>query len=67
MATETLNRWMPTSLDELREALDEISLEAKSKGHCDSTVYVDVRFLSLEEVTLSDGSRVVNLVVKENK
>lgn len=66
MAT-VLNRWMPTSLDELRDALDEMSVEAKAKGHCDSTVYVDVRFLSLEEVELSDGSRVVNVVVKENK
>lgn len=65
--TTVLNRWMPTSLDELREALDEMSLEAKARGHFDSTVYVDVRFLALEEVELSDGSRVVNVVVKENK
>lgn len=67
MTTATIQRWMPTSLDELREALNEISLETKAKGHSDDTVYVDVRFLALEEGTLSDGSRVVNVVIRENK
>lgn len=66
MAT-VLNRWMPTSLDELREALDEMRVEASAKGHSEDVVYVDVRYLSLEETELSDGSRVLNLVVRENK
>lgn len=67
MTTTVLNHWMPTTVEELREALDEMMAEAAAKGHNASTVYVDVRFLALEEVTLSDGSRVVNVVVKENK
>ncbi len=66
MAT-TLNRWMPSNLDELREAVREIETEVAAKGHAATTVYVDVRFLSLEEETLTDGSRVVNIVVRENR
>jgi hypothetical protein len=70
MATETLERWMPTNLDELTVALSEITRMVREEGvSCfdESTVYVDVRYLSLEKRTLTDGSVAYDLVVKANK
>ena len=67
MATEVLERWMPSSLDELIEALQEIQSEALSSGFTFDTVYVDVRDLTLERATLTDGSPVLNLIVRENR
>lgn len=65
--TEVLERWMPSSLDELIEALQEIQSEALSSGFTFDTVYVDVRDLTLERKTLTDGSAVLNLIVRENR
>ncbi len=70
MATETLERWMPTNLAELTDALREITRMVQEEGVSTSeyeTVYVDVRLLSLEKRKLSDGSVVYDLVLKENK
>ena len=68
MAAETLERWMPTSLDELVTAVQEMVRMVREEGvSMDDTVYVDVRYLSLEKRTLTDGSHAFDLVMKENK
>lgn len=68
MAKRVVERWMPSNLDELTDALHEIRTTAYSEGVGDhSTVYVDVRDLSLIEETLTDGSQVWKLVVRENR
>lgn len=70
MATKTLERWMPTNLDELTVALSEITHLLREEGvpnSDDCTVYVDVRYFSLEKRTLTDGSVAYDLVVRENK
>lgn len=68
MAKETVERWMPSNLAELREALDEMVHLLRCDGEGDDeVVYVDVRDLALAKETLRDGSVVFNVVVRENK
>lgn len=68
MAKEVLERWMPSNLTELREAFDEIVHMLRMDGETDDeVVYVDVRDLALVKETLTDGSTVYNVVVRENR
>ncbi len=66
-AHETIERWMPTTLSELRDALNEMMTEAGCEGHDADTVYLDVRDFTLSKQTLTDGSVVLNVTVRENK
>lgn len=68
MAKEVLERWMPGNLLELREAFDEMVHMLRMEGEGDDeTVYVCVRDLALVKDTLTDGSVVFNVIVRENK
>lgn len=68
MSKETIERWMPSNLAELRDAVQEMVRAAYDAGEGDlDVVYVDVRDLALERQTLTDGSTVLNVVVRENK
>lgn len=68
MSKETVERWMPSNLLELREAFDEIVHMLRMEGEGDDeVVYVDVRDLALVKETLTDGSVAFNIVVRENK
>ncbi|WP_039571421.1 hypothetical protein [Sphingopyxis fribergensis] len=68
MANETLERWMPSNLAELRDAVQEMVRGAFEGGEGDlEAIYVDVRDLALVKQTLTDGSTVLNVVVRENK
>jgi membrane-bound inhibitor of C-type lysozyme len=59
---------MPGTLTQLREACDEIAAQAYENGEGDlDVVYVDVRDLTLVKEVLSDGSTVLNLIVRENR
>lgn len=67
---QTLEKWMPTTLAELRDAVNEITLWAADElgSRMDAeTVYVDVRDFVLVRETLTDGSKVLNLRVRENR
>lgn len=68
MAKEVLERWMPSNLAELRDVLLELDLCCTMREAPDpTTVYVDLRDLALVKETLTDGSVVFNVVVRENK
>lgn len=67
MSKETIDRWMPTNVEELRDALTEMMNVAREDGADAETVYVDVRDLTLVRETLTDGSVVFNVTVRENK
>lgn len=68
MAKEVMERWMPSNLSELREAFDEMVHMLRMDGEGDDeVVYVDVRDLALVKETLTDGSVVFNVVVRENR
>lgn len=67
MSRHTLNSWMPTTLPELRTALDEISADLAVEGADADTVYVDARDISLVSNTLTDGSTTLTIVVRENR
>lgn len=65
---KVLEKWMPSTLQELSDAVDEMKRMAYEYGHGDhDTVYVCVRDFTLTETTLSDGSKVLDLKVRENK
>lgn len=65
---EVVERWMPSNLAELRVALDEMVHALRMDGESDDeVVYVDVRDLALVRETLTDGSVVFNIVVRENR
>jgi hypothetical protein len=64
---KVLQRWMPNTLEELKAGLEEISIDTQAWGARDDTVYVEASYLSLEEETLTDGSRGLNLVIKESR
>jgi hypothetical protein len=68
MAKEVLERWMPSNLDELREAIGEMVQLLREDGEGDDhAVYVDVRDFALVKDILTDGSVVYNIVVRENR
>lgn len=67
MSKQVVDRWMPTSVAELRNALDEIMQAAREEGADSETVYVCVRDLALVRKTLTDGSVVFDVVVRENR
>lgn len=67
MAKEVLERWMPSNLAELRDVLLELDLCTMREAPDPTTVYVDLRDLALVKETLTDGSVVFNVVVRENK
>lgn len=67
MTQQVVDRWMPSTLAELRDALGEIMAQANEGGGDADTVYVDVRDLALVRQTLTDGSVVFNVVVRENR
>ncbi|MGE4404393.1 hypothetical protein [Pseudomonas sp.] len=67
MSKQVINRWMPTDLAELREALTEIVDEVASLGGDISSTYVELRDVALVRETLSDGSTAFNIVVRENR
>jgi hypothetical protein len=67
MAKETVDLWMPSNVEELRDALTEMMTVAREEGADADTVYVDVRDLTLLRETLTDGSVVFNIVVRENR
>lgn len=69
---QVLERWMPTTLAELRDALDEIENMAASLTedgtHPDGdTIYVNVRHLALVGNKLTDGSVTYDIIIRENK
>lgn len=67
MAKEVVDRWMPTTVAELRDALTEMMSAASAEGGDAETVYVDVRDLALVRETLTDGSVAFDVVVRENR
>lgn len=67
MSKQVIDRWMPTSVAELRDALDEMMQSAREEGGDSETVYVCVRDLALVRETLTDGSVAFNVVVRENR
>lgn len=67
MRQQFLERWMPSTHAELREALDDIMHYVGSEGGDMDTVYVDLRDLTLVRETLTDGSIAFNIVVRENR
>lgn len=67
MSRHTLNSWMPTTLAELRTALDEISADVAAEGADADTVYVDARDISLMSNTLMDESKTLTIVVRESR
>jgi hypothetical protein len=70
MSKEVLERWMPTTVAELREALDQmVALAADEMGSRVDVedVYVDLRDLALVRSTLTDGSVAFDIVVRENR
>ncbi|MFZ3482102.1 hypothetical protein [Sphingomonas sp. 3-13AW] len=67
MAKQVVDRWTPTSVAELRDALDEMMQSAREDGAESETVYVCVRDLALVRETLTDGSVVFNVVIRENR
>lgn len=69
MSRKTLETWMPSNLAELRDAVNEIAFWAADElgSRVDAeTVYVDVRSFTLVRETLTDGSVVLKLRVREN-
>lgn len=58
---------MPTNVAELREAIEDIMDHVASDGGDTTTVYVDVRDLTLVRDTLTDGSVVFNIVMRANR
>lgn len=66
MPKQVLNRWMPTSAAELRDAIAEILTDIACEGADLETVYVEVRDIVLVRDTLTDGSTVMNIEVREN-
>lgn len=67
MTQHVLERWVPSDIAELREALEDIMDYVGSEGGDISTVYVDLRDLTLVRETLTDRSVVFNIVVRENR
>lgn len=67
MSKQVMNRWMPTNIAELREALDDILTEVAGESGDPNTVYVDLRDMALVRETLTDGSVGFNIVVRENR
>lgn len=67
MSKVTVERWMPTTLAELRDALSEMLDMAASEGGDAETIYLDVRDFALVRETLTDGSVVYNITVRDNK
>lgn len=68
MSKKVMERWMPSTLAELREAFDEMVHMLRCEGESDDeVVYVDVRDLALVKETLTDGSVAFNVVVRENR
>ena len=70
MTKETVERWMPGNLKQLREALDDIvytlRVDADSADD-DEAVHVDVRDITLVKTTLTDQSVVFDVVVRQNR
>jgi len=66
MPKQVLNRWMPTNAAELRDAIAEILTDIACEGADLETVYVEVRDIVLVRDTLTDGSTVMNIEVREN-
>lgn len=66
MPKQVLNRWMPTSAAELRDAIAEILTDIACEGADLETVYVEMRDIVLVRDTLTDGSTVMNIEVREN-
>jgi hypothetical protein len=74
MAMKVMDRWMPSTVAELRDALSEMMglamTEAGAEGQDmpdPGVVYVDVREFALVRETLTDGSFAFNVVVRENR
>jgi hypothetical protein len=57
---------MPTNAAELRDAIAEILTDIACEGADLETVYVEVRDIVLVRDTLTDGSTVMNIEVREN-
>lgn len=67
VSKQTIERWMPSNLAELRDVLLELQICTMSEAADTAAVYVDVRDIALVKETLTDGSVVFNVVVRENK
>jgi hypothetical protein len=70
MAKETVERWIPSNLKQLRDALDDIVYTLRvdeDSADDDEAVYVDVRDLALVKTTLTDQSVVFSVVVRQNR
>lgn len=69
MTKQVMERWMPSTVAELNEALSEMMSMVSESGEGGDldTVYVDVRDLALVKETLTDGSVAFNIVVRENR
>lgn len=67
MAKEFVEKWMPSNLVELREAVNEMFSEAEARGIDPYTVNIDVRDMILKQDTLTDNSTVLDIFIRENK
>ncbi len=62
-----IQTWVPSTLAELRDAIEEMITEAGCNGRSADEVYFNLRDVALESETLSDGSNVLNLNFRVTK
>ena len=67
MSKKVVDAWMPSNLVELRDAVQEMLSATYAAGQDPETVYVCVRDLTLVESCLTDGSKALDLRVRENR
>ncbi len=64
MSTEVIERWIPTNLKELREAIDDILEHTKDAEGVDAeTIYLAMG-IKLVRNTLTDGSATYDVLVR---
>lgn len=61
---KTIETWIPSTLEELSQAVQEIVRTSYDAGHSPNTVYVNLRDMQLDETTLTDGSKVYDLKLR---
>jgi hypothetical protein len=66
MQQEVIKTWNFDDLEDLREALIDAEQTAASMGYYISTVHPNMCRVALVSETLSDGSKVLNLIFSES-
>jgi predicted transcriptional regulator len=66
MTTEVIRVWNIDDLEDLMKALINAEQTAASMGYHPSIVFPNMRRVALVSETLSDGSKVLNLIFSES-